>query len=71
MAVAIFSKSNINSSCSLTWDISPITSSLEQTSGDAPLLNSWKDLLFFFLADLVKCHRLAAVETNNLSLVPR
>jgi hypothetical protein len=70
VAVAMFSKSNINSSGSLTWDISPITSSLEQTSGVPPLLNCWKALLFFFLADLVKCHSLAAVETNNLSLVP-
>jgi len=70
VAVAIFSKSNINISCSLSWDISPITSSLEQTSGDPPLLNSWKALLFFFVTDLVKSHSLAAVETNNLSLVP-
>jgi hypothetical protein len=61
VAVASFSKSNINSSCSLTWDISPITLSLAYPSGDPPLLKRWKALLFFFLADLVKSHSLAAM----------
>ena len=70
MAVASFSKSNINSSCSLTWDISPITLSLGETFGDPPILNCWKALLFFFLANLVKSHSLAAVKTHSLSIVP-